>query len=746
MSSLRTVASVHLSPGRPILHGVTLMGPPPVGRVHIATENDVVALYGQNGAGKTRVLRALSAALRGIALGDSRAMLHVTVLDPEEEWDERFRQHLTDRARLHFREERGRTLGALADLRDQVVAEGLDAEYAAEAERALAVFSAEVEGEEFSPWTLSELVRAHLFEREMAHNVELPEFEWVHENIGKLGRLVLMPSGTASSPEWTVYAAVANGDKFLGDALDHSRTWWGRIAEELEAFRRLGDPDAEIPDSLRTLFSERHTFPWEIYGDNTVPVVEGILPGETLPPPSLADNVDWPGWATIPFVEIAVVNEPFLLVVDDQERPDPDLLMRTAIGDLGDVVAMYDEQVSLLSSEVEDLVSKTGSTATEIFQRFMPRALPLRFLVGDPNDWLRGELPHWQAQINDAEWLPLAELSNAQQRWATVACVLALSLQSIEPVSIAFLCDEPEAGLHRGAESALPNALAAVAAQYGAKVITATHSPTMLDAARVEPLHVMRGPSGRVVTHRLTVDVRTVLQRDISRLDLGLTPPDLLQLVRVIAIVEGKHDEAVFTEMLGDHLSAGILFVPVGGAKQLPSLASAHLLWNFTDADVVVILDGLAREKVEPIWSRCLAAYERNNRKEAQAVLRDLDRLPGGEALWIRDLLTKAVEQRQAHRIHVFPLAQPDVICYLPCPVPGQSWQQILAAWRSSARQAADIKGFIKERYGVMPNIRSIREAARSAPSHPELDSLRARLNEIAAFRSGETSPSNHPA
>lgn len=69
-----------------------------------------------------------------------------------------------------------------------------------------------------------------------------------------------------------------------------------------------------------------------------------------------------------------------------------------------------------------------------------------------------------------------------------------------------------------------------------------------------------------------------------------------------------------------------------------------------------------------------MAAYERRDHRGARAALRDLERLPGGEAVWLRELLDKAIEQHHAHRIHLHPLGEPDVVLYLPCPVPNQTF------------------------------------------------------------------------
>ena len=44
--------------------------------------------------------------------------------------------------------------------------------------------------------------------------------------------------------------------------------------------------------------------------------------------------------------------------------------------------------------------------------------------------------------------------------------------------------------------------------------------------------------------------------------------------------------------------------VTMGGAKAAPSIVDAQLLWDFTVADVVVVLDGLAADEILPIWRR----------------------------------------------------------------------------------------------------------------------------------------------
>ena len=59
--------------------GVSLVGPPPIGEVHIQLTPGLTALYGLNGAGKTVVLSALERAFHGYAHPDGEAYLHIEI-------------------------------------------------------------------------------------------------------------------------------------------------------------------------------------------------------------------------------------------------------------------------------------------------------------------------------------------------------------------------------------------------------------------------------------------------------------------------------------------------------------------------------------------------------------------------------------------------------------------------------------------------------------------------------------------
>ena len=224
------------------------------------------------------------------------------------------------------------------------------------------------------------------------------------------------------------------------------------------------------------------------------------------------------------------------------------------------------------------------------------------------------------------------------------------------------------------------------------------------------------------------------------REDLGLTPADLLQMVRCFVIVEGKHDEEVLGALLAADLDSWSVIYPVGGAKQMQSLATAGLIWDFTDAAIVLVLDNIARAAIQPVWDKAQASIARGGTESAIRALVPLGKMPGAEARWLQNLLTRAIRARRAHRIRLETLSAPDVICYLPADefVPGATWDQLLAEWRASfnGREATNLKAFLTQRHGVQFTTSQIARIAATAKPDAELQALGARIRELGAHGS----------
>ena len=732
------------------LLGVTVCGPAPIGRVHVPLYEPLLALYGRNGAGKTRILSALISALRGEQQPDSWGLVHVRVADAgahlADQVSDPWRDGLAQAMRAHLNRLRGDVVAHFARRRDEEFEVGPGDDYV-EVLDDFRSFTQAVVDEAHSPTSLRELVGAHLAAQQMLMSEleHVGDFMRFHQRaiseITRGGHYVLRAIGTREAPRWSVYAAASEEDPACAALLEQDR------AHPLE------DEEDEPAARLRAVLDEgivlsNSGFPWRELSDISDAFISGrgfVGPGTSPELGTDVRSVPWPLWATVPVVEVATVSAPLVELVTDETSPgDVDRLTREEVlrAAGGQMLAAFADGGARFHPRVDPLLTRLTELATKYLRAVFPDAPELVFAPGDPNAWLAGVLPSWVARFPQAgtaapATLPLAALSTAQRRWAALSAALAVSVAGAEALPVVFLCDEPEAGLHRRAESALPDALVRIAAESGLRMAVATHSPAMLDPARVGLMHVTRLASGAATSRGMDFALREELERDSMREDLGLTPADLLQMVRCFVIVEGKHDEEVLGALLAPDLDSWSVIYPVGGAKQMQSLATAGLIWDFTDAAIVLVLDNIARAAIQPVWDKAQAAIARGGTESAIRALVPLGKMPAAEARWLQNLLTRAIRAHRAHRIRLETLSAPDVICYLPAEefVPGATWEHLLAEWRASfdGREPTNLKAFLTQRHGVQFTTTQIARIAATAKPDAELQALGARIRELGA-------------
>ncbi|MGQ0466891.1 MAG: AAA family ATPase [Sporichthyaceae bacterium] len=736
------------------LLGVTVCGPPPIGRVHIPLQDPLLALYGRNGAGKTRLLKAVIAALRGHRLEDSWGLVHVAVTGTEIDIDDLrdpWRLALTRGMREHLNRLRGDVVAHFAKRRDEEFEEGGGDDYA-EVLEDFRSFTSAVVDEAHSPDDMQELVTAHFAAQATLFSDAEPLGEALRfhapviAEVAAGGHFVLRATGTLAEPRWSVYAAASPLAPAAGAVIAQDRARPARDDEPSPAWLSGEAPyDPAAPSNSG--------FPWRELSDIADPFISGrgyLASGRNAPPVADVAAVAWPSWASVPVLEVATIHSSLVaMVTDETTTDDVDRLTREHIlrAAAGRVLAEFAAGGSVLHPDVEPLLAALTANATRFLRYVFPDAPELRFAPGDPNGWLAGQLPIWVARFPDGTSLPLAALSTAQKRWASLSCALAVSMASPANVPVAFLCDEPESGLHRRAEAELPDALVKIAAESGVRIAVATHSPALLDPARASLVHVARLGSGAATAQPMDLDLRAEIERESMSSHLGLTPADLLQMVRCIVIVEGKHDEVVLGGLLAEDLDAWSVIYPVGGAKQMVSLANAGLLWDFTDAAIVIVVDNIARATIAPVWDKVQKLVASGRTEAAVRALVPLGKLPGAEARWMQNLLTRAIRAKRAHRIRLETLSAPDVICYLPAEafVPGKTWDELLAEWRESFgdREATNIKAFLTARYDAQFNTDIVARAAAHAKPNAELQALGSRIRQLAAF--GPWSPADEP-
>src|SRR5262249_2468819 len=138
----------------------------------------------------------------------------------------------------------------------------------------------------------------------------------------------------------------------------------------------------------------------------------------------------------------------------------------------------------------------------------------------------------------------------------------------------------------------------------GCPVVVATHSADFLGDPAIRLLHVRRTDTRGTEL----LDMPPVVRQEIDSEALGLRPADLLQLCRAFLAVEAEHDIAVLSTLIGDVLDAAhVRLLAMRGARNAPALADAQLVFDFTDANLVVFLDHITAQTANDSWQQSIA-------------------------------------------------------------------------------------------------------------------------------------------
>lgn len=316
--------------------------------------------------------------------------------------------------------------------------------------------------------------------------------------------------------------------------------------------------------------------------------------------------------------------------------------------------------------KVREAIVEIETAANELFQQLLLDAPPLslqRTAPGDPRPPFV-----WMARDKVGTWVPIEEMSDTQLRLAN----LAINFHTVWDRSVLTVLqiDEPERGLHRLAEAHLRKGLEDLANSNDDLVIVATsHSPVFLGATDARLHHIARNRRGV-----LTVD--SIERPNLEEAEqFGVPPIELLQLVRVVVLVEGVHDQWVLEELFGEELrNAGAYVIPIRGAKKLVGAADANLLFNFTDAHVAVMLDAVDQDRVEKWWGRALEAKLTGDSLDVVNEL--LQKIKGNrkrkheqnvemEYQWLIEFCQAAISKDREHRIAFSLLRKKDIEFYL---------------------------------------------------------------------------------
>jgi hypothetical protein len=273
-------------------------------------------------------------------------------------------------------------------------------------------------------------------------------------------------------------------------------------------------------------------------------------------------------------------------------------------------------------------------------------------------------------------------------------------------------------------------AFGSLAGEYKAPVRAATHSAELLNDPEVLLQHVSRSASGSTTVTPLISPLRTEIK------DLGLEPSDVLQLYRVILLVEGQHDKIVLEGFIGDELAkARTLILPLRGARSVPQLVEARLLFDFTTAGLMVALDNIRLQQLDDLWRRARQRRSDQQADEAVQVLLTGFAKPTTEERWIREFAIEALKADAADRVGLFGFALDDIIKYLPAAhfVAGADWPSLEA--QHAHHKGKSFKTWLADERGADFSDSSIERAVRKGSVPPEMTALAERCLAMAFRR-----------
>ncbi len=657
--------------------GVSLYGPAPLRSTHIRLESGVSVFYGVNGAGKTAVLRGLESAFGGIRSEASTALLHLRMPDP---WPHMYaRERLLEQSEPTARGLPGRLL------------EGLKSGWQWSTLGDLA-------DQTFDDWTSA--VAAFL--TRTGEDMSADEAA----TLASLRLVSLEPIGS-SSPAWRIHIAARDEGAAAESTIRRLHEAWNAgayssLGELAPLALRLGATRTQEPADPT---SELLGHPW---APAPIAACGEVGPGVGLPTVITERSGEESRERTLRLLEF-----------DERGQARDGLIAATDDGAFG------------LSEQARAILAEVSETASTIAASILVDAPKLRFYEYPASEWLFGRTATWQGlDAPSGDWIAVEDLSRAERRWCEFAIAFALEQKCVERVGAVALFDEPEAALHVAAERWMLQGLRALASSHDMPIIAATHSAELLNDPDVGLQHVARDASGRTTVTPLASPLRPEIE------SLGLEPSDLLQLYRVILLVEGQHDKLVLDGLIGDELSrARTLVLPLRGAKSVPQLIEARLLFDFTTAGLIVALDNIRLQTFDAAWADSVALSKKEGVDEAvQHLLGQLPK-PTTEERWIREFGIEALKAGTADRVGLFGFALDDIVKYLPAErfVSGADWVSLES--EHAHHKGKPFKTWLAQDKGADFSDASIESAVKKAAVSPEMIDLANRCRDMARRR-----------
>jgi energy-coupling factor transporter ATP-binding protein EcfA2 len=678
-------------PTGPTLRGVRVAGSGPIEHVLMSLEPGLTVLYGTNGAGKSTLLNGIAESIAGGSFAGERELIFDWPVPSHDEW-------LSGRG---YRRELGpwwrpepppdSKPGTTSDYRRSLTEAGCDPE------GVLGRLAREILLQDWCAWSP---VGSPALDRRTAAVAE----------VVAQGRFSIVRRCDSSSGRGAILADLLV--RYSSDATTPNAD--SLRDENLGLIPRQTSEDENDNDLL---FSD-------ICPDDYVEFNKWIVPSAERNDPSwygqaaaLLNGVDWTPAdllnegtfidlerEVIGFVDRWIAARPNKYgeldedELNDDEKDEYNHLFHTA----------DDALLSLLERELSARASTTYSTLLQ-----NAPLIDVRFRR--PHRWLERGSVDIAAVDPSGDRVSLASLSDAQARWARFAVRCAARAWATDLVVIVI--DEPERALHRQAERHMFRGLSTLAAKEGTHLIVASHSPVFLEATGVRRFHVRRDEQ----SHRTVVNEwRPELVSQAEH--LGLNRSDTLQFCKVFALVEGEHEVWILDEMFRDELAEGRVEVhPLRGAAVLTDPTSAQLIFDYTNADVCILVDNDRHDRVAAIWSEACQTFERGDDHLPKLAKLTKGSL-GAESRFLQEFCSRAIAHGFQKRVKISALSLPDIIDYLPVEIIAPAAASI-GDWPTLRRRfnsTGNFKEWMKKQHGACYDEVTVRQAVQALDHIPE--------------------------
>ena len=392
---------------------------------------------------------------------------------------------------------------------------------------------------------------------------------------------------------------------------------------------------------------------------------------------------------------------------------------------------------------LDEWVAARQAAVNELINLLLLDAPTLELRIGSNAEWLIGRPLYWQS-----DGLPLDSLSRAQARWASLAIRLGLAQSPVRPKiripeetralltqviparptyssepRITLVLDEPEAALHRTAEAHMAHGLRTLAADSGIQVVVATHSPELLNAADANVVRVYRQEGVRRYTTGMVTRTESLQEPQRAELDeYGLSPSDLLRRRRGFLLVEGHHEVVILGASIGNELTAlGIEILPLRGATQLPATIDSRLLFDFTDAVIIAVLDNGDADLIDSVWETATTIAATEGPYSAGEFVRA--RLPAKERIeykFLGQFLSRAIQAGLQSRVVPYAFEKLDIIEYLPVQrfAKNTSWASLRERHKRE-HPGRDFKTWLGQTFAARFDDKHLAEAVAALPAQP---------------------------